>query len=411
MSTTACSPGICIRYARSVVGFLATAALATALPAPVAAEGWTVDRVVMLMRHGVRPPLHEPAVPPTVASEPWPTWQVPSGWLTEHGAEAIRLLGAADAKWLVQEGLLPADGCPPPGTVMMVSDSAERTIATGDSYSAALTPGCGIQNQHRDQDMADELFKEYPDAGLSAAAAQRAVDGALGPDGPAGAQGGVQPALDAVTRIVCGARIRGCGVSDLPSGVLVEPSGKVRPKLSGALDYGSTIAQALLLEYADGKPMAQVGWGRASADDIQAVGVLHSLELAVIARPRDLAIANAGKIAQKMRAALRDEPSVTIVVGHDTEVANIAGMLDVHWSIPGYAHDDPAPGGALGFEVVHDRAGERFVRTFYRAQPLEQIRSLSREPPVRVTLAVPGCDGETLCPLDRFAALLDTALG
>jgi len=76
---------------------------------------------------------------------------------------------------------------------------------------------------------------------------------------------------------------------------------------------------------------------------------------------------------------------------------------------PGYADDDPAPGGALGFEVLRDGGGQRFVRAFYRAQTLDQIRSLSNEPPVRVTLAVPGCEGQTLCPLDKFTALLDTA--
>jgi 4-phytase / acid phosphatase len=397
------------RAVTSLVAVIATFGVAIVVPPSAPAENWTVERVVMLMRHGVRPPLDEPAVPATIAPDPWPTWQVPAGWLTEHGAAAIRLLGVADAKWLAQEGVLPDNGCPRPGTLVIHSDSAERTIATGDAFLTTLTPHCGIQNQHQDRGVPDPLFTEYPDAGLSAVDAQAAINEVLGPGGIAAVEGRARPAVDIVTRIVCGNRSGACGVSDVRSDVIVEPSGRVRPKLTGGLAYASTIAQTLLLEYAEGRPMEEVGWGRATAEEIEAIGVLHSLEFGVIARPRVLAFANAGKIAQTMLDAVRDGPPLTILVGHDTEVANLGGILDVHWKIPGYAEDDPAPGGALGFEVVRDRDGQRFVRTFYRTQTPDQIRSLSDEPPVRVTLAIPGCDGQTLCPLDKFTALLETA--
>ena len=174
-------------------------------------------------------------VPPTIAPDRWPIWRVPDGWLTEHGAAAVRLLGVADARWFAQDGVLPANGCPRPGTVVMHSDSAERTIATGDAYLATLTPNCGIQNEHLAQGVPDPLFTEYPDAGLSAADAQEAIDEALGSGGIAGVEARAHPVLDGATRVVCAHRSGGCGVSDVPSGVSVESSGQVRPKVTGGL--------------------------------------------------------------------------------------------------------------------------------------------------------------------------------
>ena len=42
---------------------------------------------------------------------------------------------------------------------------------------------------------------------------------------------------------------------------------------------------------------------------------------------------------------------VLIVVGHDTNISNIAGLLGISWLLDGYPPDDTPPGGALVFEL------------------------------------------------------------
>ena len=42
-----------------------------------AAEGLKLERVVMLMRHGIRPPTKATVTPPGIAAEPWPSWDAP----------------------------------------------------------------------------------------------------------------------------------------------------------------------------------------------------------------------------------------------------------------------------------------------------------------------------------------------
>ncbi|WP_431234071.1 hypothetical protein ACQ856_05365 [Mycolicibacterium psychrotolerans] len=381
--------------------------LGGALPPAGRADTWRVVRTVVLMRHGVRPPNKEPPVPVSVAPDPWPAWSTRSGWLTDHGAAAIRLVAAADARRFIADGTLPAHACPPPGSVRVVSDSLQRTIATGDAYAASLAAGCGIVNHHAPQGEADPLFDAYRTSGIAIAVAEEAVTSAVGPGGVTALARQYQSALDAVTRIVCGNRRDRCGLTDAQSGTEVDPSGAHRPRLTGALAYGSVISEVLELEYAEGKSPADVGWGRATADDIRLVGSLHALELSIIARPRPLALANAGKIADLIRDAVDTGPPLTVVVGHDTEIANIAGLLDVHWSAAGFADDEPVPGGALVFQLLEAPNGDEVVRASYRSQTLEQIRTLTGGDSTWVPLAIRGCPDE-LCSPDSFAAALTT---
>jgi 4-phytase/acid phosphatase len=42
---------------------------------------------------------------------------------------------------------------------------------------------------------------------------------------------------------------------------------------------------------------------------------------------------------------------VLIIVGHDTNISNIAGMLGIDWLLDGYQPDDTPPGSALVFEL------------------------------------------------------------
>ena len=76
-------------------------------------------------------------------------------------------------------------------------------------------------------------------------------------------------------------------------------------------------------------------------------------------------------------------------------VAGLAGLLNVHWQLPGYQPDFCAPGGALVFELRQsNRSKQYLVRVFYTAQTFDQLRSLTpltlKNPPATMQLMVPG---------------------
>lgn len=375
--------------------------------------GLTVDRVVLLMRHGVRPPTKAPPMPAGVAADPWPSWPVAPGWLTPHGAEAVGRLGGWDGARLRRLGVLPANGCPATGSVTVVADSDQRTIATADAWLAALAPGCAIPSRHRPQGEDDPVFSG--DGSVDPAIANAELSAATGTGGIAAVEARFRPLLTRLDKIFCGAATSGCGVSAAPSRILPAGAGK-RPKLEGALDRASTAAQILLLEYGEGKPMADVGWGRATAGDVAALSAFHALEFRLLARPPHVAAAHLAGIAPILVEGLTGSAAVTLVSGHDTNVANLGGLLDIHWQVPGIAADDPAPGGAIVLERLRDAKGGLYVRALYRSQTLDQIRGagpLGADAPYRVVLAIPGCAARGirgLCTLAQFEAKLAPAL-
>jgi 4-phytase/acid phosphatase len=103
------------------------------------------------------------------------------------------------------------------------------------------------------------------------------------------------------------------------------------------------------------------------------------------------------------------------LVGHDTNISNVAGLLNMTWVVDG-RRDDTPPGGALVFELWRSRKNnEDFVRTYYTTQTLEQMRSEAAlspsNPPQRVPVFLPGCSTENLsCSLHSFIQAVNQSI-
>jgi 4-phytase/acid phosphatase len=380
---------------------------------PAVPQGLKLDRIVLLMRHGVRPPTKSPPMPEGTANQPWPNWPVAPGYLTPHGRTGVERLGSYDRRVWTAAGLLPRSGC---AQLRIVADSDERTIRTAEAYAAALAPGCTVAIDHKPQDVADPIFSPIDERAVAfdAAKARTAVlAGAGGEAGLAALDTRLAPELARLDAILCAPASLNCGVRQKPTGLAPAKPGK-RPKLTGAVDRASTAAQILLLEYAEGKPMAEVGWGRATPADIERLGVFHAEEFRLLARPRYVAKANMAGIAPLVVQGLArgKGPVVTMISGHDTNIASLGGLLDLHWKVPGLAADDPAPGGAIVLERLVDARGQAYVRALYRSQTIEQIRTLADpavEAPYVAVLPIAGCKARGivgLCTMQAFQTQL-----
>jgi 4-phytase/acid phosphatase len=409
--------GVCI-----AVGVLWAAGAAAAQPA------LKVEAVVRLVRHGVRPPTKDPAMPTGVAADPWPSWTVAPGFLTPHGAQAMRALGQADRAAYASAGLVGAAGCPDAQAVSVWADVDERTVKSAEAWIDGFAPGCGLKAGHAAGGL-DPLFSpvETGAVAFDPAKAEAAIAARLPPGGldalakAHGAEiGRLGEILGCCSRPLCDTfKVTApCTLGDLPSAI--RPTKGSRPKLSGPLDYGSTASEILLLEYGEGKPAAQVGWGRATRADIEQVLALHPLQFDILVRSPYVAAANASGLARRILAALDPAPAagakITILLGHDTNIASLGGLLDLHWRVAGFPADDPPPGGSLGFERLSDSQGHLFVRAFYESQTLDQLRtagaSTSNPPPYKQVLAIPLCSTpeHPECALDRFETLVQSKL-
>lgn len=393
-------------------GWFAAIAAVLTTPAMAAAPRMRLERVAMLMRHGIRPPTSAHPVPQAWTPEAWPDWPVDYGLLTPRGAAGIRLLGAADRAFYRSQGLLSA-GCPEAAAVTITASVKPRAFDTATAWRDAFAPGCPLTIVHPQDRTPDPLFHPL-DGHPGSFDGERAYREAVAAEPPAGLQaelGSYRADFVTLARVL-GCRTPACPVLTEPSGLRADPHG--RPKLSGPADAASSAAQTFLLEYLEGMPMSRVGWGRITRPEIEALLRFHPLEFRYSSRPRFVAAAAAGPIAREMATALADPARrIALFAGHDTNIADLGGLLDLHWHVPSYPVDDIPPGGALGFEVWRNPSGAEYVRAFFRAQTMDDLRDLrpfdSRHQPYRGYLPIPGCGNSpvaTACSLTRFLTLL-----
>jgi 4-phytase/acid phosphatase len=103
------------------------------------------------------------------------------------------------------------------------------------------------------------------------------------------------------------------------------------------------------------------------------------------------------------------EARFIFLAGHDTQLAEIAGLLGLSWLIKGDQFNNTPPGSALIFELHAPSGGEPFVRTFFTAQSLDAMRAGRGENPQRVPVYVPGCPSFD-CPFATFSSIVSTAI-
>ncbi len=179
--------------------------------------------------------------------------------------------------------------------------------------------------------------------------------------------------------------------------------------LSGPLSLGSTLSEDFLLEYANGVPGDQLGWGRLTEGKLLEILRLHgeyaslTRETPYLARKRGWDLLS--HIVDSMEQAVSDKANpealgpadskLLLIAGHDTNLSNLAGMLNLEWQAGGYQKNETPPGSALIFLLLRDENGAYRVRVQFIAQTLDQMREAvvldAGHPPATADVAIPGC--------------------
>ncbi len=381
----------------------------------------------MLMRHSVRPPTKDHPTPKGTTAQPWPAWSTPIGELTPHGEEGARLMGIYNRQLLATRGLLPANGCLGDAVSVWASGKS-RAIKTAKSFVDGLAPGCGTTVSFPATENDDPVFHPLNSGAkidgtlAKSASLRRAPKGKLEEEIVAHNEEFkvLQRVMDCCAPPVCSknAAKEGCTIADLSSEIISGEEGK--PALEGGLGMASTAAQTFLLEYVEGKPIAEVGWGRATKADIQKMLRFHTTKFFYEVRSPYVAERYAAPIAKRIVEALGEKSNkarLTLLAGHDTNVAALGGYFDLHWVPADYPPDSLPPGGALGFELLSNGKGETYVRAFFQTQSMDQLRNLTplnqANPPAQVYIPIPGCGEKhdpTLCNFKTFQNIVNRKL-
>ncbi|WP_194270712.1 histidine-type phosphatase [Glaciimonas soli] len=397
-----------------VLGLSAINAVAAEQVVPPA--GYTLERAVLVMRHGVRPPTKSAQAMASLSDQAWPddaAWGAAPGELTPHGGLAIRKMGSDLRDFYVGAGLLPALGSIADQTLIWADSADQRTRATGQMLALGLSGNAtqpisvGWSANHTDPLFHGLDEKTCP---LDPAAEQQAIL-AQGPlDTPE-----TRSALTRLQAILAPQACQGSAGACLEGpGKLTAGSGEV--KISGPLSIGATVSEVLLLEYENGLPMSQVGFGRASRADIEQLQSIHEHTANLTRRTPYIATRRAYALAQFILAALSENnvnstvPTINaaqrliVLAGHDTNLSNLAGVFGLDWHMPDQP-DVTAPGTVIAFERWRENTtGKTLLRMRLFYQNMEQVRNLSDSPARQIPLQPAACRDSDNCALSHVVS-------
>jgi 4-phytase/acid phosphatase len=322
---------------RTSIWRIAALALLAACNAWVAAQGAErLAGVVIVARHGARAPIESETRSGVFNAQPWPQWPVAPGLLTPHGIAAIERMGGF---YRQQYGSL-LKGC---DSVAVQSTNVPRTIASAKAVMKVVAPGCDVE-------VKAELTTDP--AGLDKAKLADAINGRMGDD-PAWFTATYAQPLKTMHDVLT--MCKGCKAvpdfrtkmqSSSPAAMVsmgsartfAEAEGSVverDPRKENAVALGADFAENLLLEYVEGMPMKDVGWGRVDRAKLDELMEMNTRYHDFMLRTPLWSKAAAAPLAEKISALLASQAKVdsttrfAYLSAHDANLGWLGGLLQL----------------------------------------------------------------------------------
>ena len=406
-----------------LIGLLLALAIAGPVMAqtPRADDGTTLKQIIIYGRHSIRSSTVAPAVLATFSSNAYPPFNgVPVGYLTPNGQKAAQLLGSYFHDYLLQEGLLTGSAQADLSRSYFRSNSIERSFVTATKLGEGLIPDTTIPVHSYTIADPSTGTPAVPDPVFDPIAADiatidpvRAETEVLGIYGSGAALASTCSAELALVRGV----LAPPGTVDPTSQetnpftlTAVAPVTKTGASIDlGGLDMTNDATDPFVMQYADGFAPEDVAWGKLTPDTLSQQTRLWVLHIAIQMRMPYVDQVQSSNAAshvlrsmmqvisgKDLRGAFGDHKSrIVIATSSDSYMAGVAGLLGLHWTLPGYQTDFTSPGGTLVFELRQsNKSKEYLVRVFYTSQTFDQLRNLTpltfEAPPATMQLMVPG---------------------
>jgi len=417
---------------RSVTSALFCVPLVTAQPV----DNTQLKQVIIFGRHSVRSPLAPNSYLNSYSARPFPVFSVAPGLLTDNGARLETILGSYYRLWLTKEDLLTGKDSADAPFVYFRANVIERTIDSAAAFAAGLLPGAAVNVDHLGPTASDPLFDPVG-AGvalLDERKAIAAVKGRLGGD-PQSLASAYAGELALTRSVLFGYPAGQTPAPGAPAGTVDVTTIPIEVTAGTAgvpLDFGglSTVLFAtdpFVMEYAEGLPAADVGWGQLTAAGVSQTSRLSNLVIDLEFRTPYLAGVQSSNVASHVVRSMvqaatgnamtgslgNSSTKVIVLVASDINIAGLAGLFHLDWLLAGYQTDFCSPGGALVFELRQSQStGEYIVRVSYIAQTLDQLRNRTvltlDTPPASAPVFISGCSTRNAtfdCALEDFVAV------
>ena len=433
------TPGVIMKKPLLLTALAAATCAAAQTESPaLAPEGYTLEKVTILSRHGIRAPLVgygsalAEATPHT-----WTPWKTEGGHLTPRGGELETRLAHYMDEWFDAVGLIKKDSCPTTDQLLVYANSLPRTIDTGKNFVKGAFPNCDITVHNLEEvGKMDNTFNPIvrsPVDDAFVAKAEKSIDDMLGEGGFAKLNERLaknyqilETVLDYDHSATC-EKEKQCDLEKMPNSLTFAQNKE--PGTKGPLRNGTGAADSFILQYYEGYPANEVAWGKIETpEQWQAIVDLKNIYTDVLFTAPVLAKEAASPLLAFIQNSFADhgyqhplikdaqKAKVTLLVGHDSNVASLLALLQTApYQLPEQYEKTPISGKVL-FEQWRDKDGKALLKIEYIYQTTPQLREDSelslKNPPHHVVLKLEGCptDANGFCPMDDFNRVADAAL-
>lgn len=398
-----------------------------------------LKQVIIFGRHSVRSPVAPNSLLNTFSTQAYPGFNAPRldlltqvGYLTANGVALETMLGGYYRLWLTQQGLLTGNDSSDANFVYFHANVIERTIDSAKAFWAGMLPAAPVTVQFLTPSTASDPLFDPVGAGVARLDQQMAIAAVMGRlgDNPQSLASTYASELALTRSILFGYPASQTPAPPTPAGKVdvttlpIEVNAASTPvNITGLTDVEGAI-DPFIMEYADGQPASQVGWGQLTAEGISQTSRITTLLLDLELRTPYVDGVLSSNVASHvvrsmvqsatgnaMTGALGNPSSkIIVLIASDVNITGLAGLFHLDWMVPGYQGDYCSPGGALVFELRQSQStGAYIVRASYITQTLDQLRNQTAltlsAPPAVAPVFIPGCSVRNAtfdCPLATF---------
>lgn len=391
--------------------------------ARAAEDDLQLQQVVVVSRHGVRTPLAGSSKEfANISPRKWHSWDSPTGYLTVKGGLLETYMGHYTRLWLDEQKLLKANQCPDKESVLIYTNTLQRTIATGQFFATGAFPGCDIAVTHQDDtDIFDPMFEDtvHNDEPYREAAVKQ-IENNINALKDTSAYLLLEKVIDYPNSQACKNK-KNCHLSNVKNRAVV-PDGKP-VAIDGPLEYANKAADALIMAYNEGVPFNVLDWGviKSSNEWSKIASILDDKATALYTAP-NVAQAMANPLIEYIDHLLIAKsdipaPKFTALFAHDSTIYALLARLNTKpWNLPQQLVKMPVGGQVMFQHWYSKKSNKHLFKLEYVYQTNEQLRDAKfldlQNPPGRVTLALRGCpiDNAGFCNWDQFVDVINQSL-
>ena len=388
--------------------------------------GLTIQKVIIFMRHSVRSPTKSRVALDRWSSRRWPSWSATPGYLSGNGFFLARMMGLGISTYYrryINHYTLGSKHF----KLKVFADNMERTVATGTGVVEGFRPVQHVIIGHilHGKDPLFHAVKMHAcpvNKSITEKRYLQSISHSLLNNYK------YDIYMDEMKNILCpddlNRKVVAVCALNSPNKVVI----KNHVNINGALHVANAVGESFLMEYADGKPCSQVGWGKVCSLKVMShMLYLRNLYARIVredyyyarhgATPVMKLIVRLLGSTNRYQAPAQVPSSLTranmlILIGHDVNISEISGMLHLRYQLIAQPDRTP-PDMALAFELLQAANGQRYIglRIFYFK--LKEMRTAVLQKryykPVVTAGLMPGCHKgpkHDLCTLAQFQQLV-----